>query len=552
MGITIEEYFEGLQRQLVNQECWSPDFFNVFNHEAGTGKSRKIQQYIGKMTQNFNYKVLYVQLFTTDGELDNTVANINKWAGKSVSIGYTSQNTRDKDMNRRLLEAQVICITHNMYKQVCKGNHPNLVKDRDVLVIDEFPDLMDVITVTIDEVVYLWSKMYSYREARKTARMLMVKIEKGISSDGILYEDFRDKYYDRYRKRINTLMNNADMKKHHALLNKIKTLLNNKCLLYESRFYFFNQKYSAKMLKNNIVLDANAEFEYRYELSNKFKVCIQPKMFEYSNTKLYHYSVKTSKSSLANFNDFYINAIKAVYADCGNKVLFITDINNEQPLKEALEDYSRIENKVNSKIKYEIDHFGNILGKNLYSDFDTIAILKTPNFSYITYALNYLYYKDEDSQPLSVIKIFENDDVEKIRSTTLAGLIYQALKRINRDNSRETKIHLFCDNATVVGIVTAQLPSLNYIPCDFEIEKKRKKQYDNTGRKADSVFEKNVKKIKELLLNYKTQGIGRIKKQNLREQMGISNTDLSKVLKPIEVFLNENGIKNSGQYIIFD
>lgn len=38
------------------------------------------------------------------------------------------------------------------------------------------------------------------------------------------------------------------------------------------------------------------------------------------------------------------------------------------------------------------------------------------------------------------IKVFHNEKVEEIRKTTVAGEVYQAIKRINRDNSQSAEM----------------------------------------------------------------------------------------------------------------
>ncbi|MEC2157665.1 hypothetical protein [Virgibacillus halodenitrificans] len=66
--------------------------------------------------------------------------------------------------------------------------------------------------------------------------------------------------------------------------------------------------------------------------------------------------------------------------------------------------------------------------------------MKTPYYDYLSYALTYFYYRSLDGEKMEDIKVFHNEKVEEIRKTTVAGEVYQAIKRINRDNSQSAEM----------------------------------------------------------------------------------------------------------------
>ena len=45
-----------------------------------------------------------------------------------------------------------------MYYQICKGNNLELIKGRDILIIDELPQLIQEIYVTRDDIASLWGR----------------------------------------------------------------------------------------------------------------------------------------------------------------------------------------------------------------------------------------------------------------------------------------------------------------------------------------------------------------------------------------------------------
>ena len=49
-----------------------------------------------------------------------------------------------------------------MYSNICRGDHQDLIANRRILVIDEYPDLSERITVTNKEIGQLWTDIFQY------------------------------------------------------------------------------------------------------------------------------------------------------------------------------------------------------------------------------------------------------------------------------------------------------------------------------------------------------------------------------------------------------
>ncbi len=49
------DYFKELEEQIISEKLWNSEKFLIFDHEAGTGKSRFTQQCLGQMTKTQKY-----------------------------------------------------------------------------------------------------------------------------------------------------------------------------------------------------------------------------------------------------------------------------------------------------------------------------------------------------------------------------------------------------------------------------------------------------------------------------------------------------------------
>jgi len=149
------------------------------------------------------------------------------------------------------------------------------------------------------------------------------------------------------------------------------------------------------------------------------------------------------------------------------------------------------------------------------------------------------------------ICIFENQDVEAIRKTAVAGEIYQAIKRINRDMKKNAQIYLFCDSNEEVDIVMQQLENVQYVKQKIQCEEKLKK-YDNAKREEQSKLVARANRIQEVLLECINANIVSIQKQDVGKRGGITNKhQLSNVIRYLAPFLTTHQIENVGQRFIF-
>lgn len=567
MNKVLNSYdFEELRQKIVNKDNWSKESFTVFPYEAGSGKSRESQRFLGEMTKDFNYKAIYVQRFIKDNLLEETVNRINKFAGREVVVGITGEDNKKKNGLNKAKEAQIIVCSHSMYKQFCRGLHPELLKEREILIIDEYIDLVERVSITIEEVSSLWCSFDLYKQGKEMIALAEILKEKYyhystllnvVNKQEIYYLDFEDSIYTTYKRAIKSLITSVHNQAQKRLLIKIQQLLKNGGLFYENNFHTF-EDISFGLLQNNVILDANGNFDATYKLNQDiFQVKNQPSVFDYSQTVLKHFNINTSKGQLEKYLNFYEKMLGEIEFNKGSKILFVTEKNSVSTVQKALlTKFAYIGDKIEEleaffDIKFEIEYFGNIIGRNNFRDFDIVVILKTPNYSYLDYTLKYFYLQTLSGKPMENICIFENQDVEAIRKTAVAGEIYQAIKRINRDMKKNAQIYLFCDSNEEVDIVMQQLENVQYVKQKIQCEEKRKK-YDNAKREEQSKLVARANRIQEVLLECINANIVSIQKQDVGKRGGITNKhQLSNVIRYLAPFLTTHQIENVGQRFIF-
>lgn len=537
----------------------------VFGYEAGLGKSLTTQRYLAES----NERALYVQRFVKDGALDETVERINKIAGDKVAVRLAEEEITKTKARKRATIARVLCITHQLYYSMCRGKHQDLIADRKILVIDEYPDLLEQITISDEEVGQLWATFYQYglKETDELASLFRDVIRDYSYSAEILknkemiFVNFKEEKYEKYKEVIEKLLKKADQikkAKHKELLFKFQQLLHNGGYFYEYAFHTVDTTPEFSMLDCNIVLDAN-ENDYRYALSSKFHIIKQPKIYDNSNAVFYHYDVNTSKKALKGYKNLTEKALEQIDLKGCTGILFITEMRQKENVEKEIEKFfekSLEEIQKTLGFPVSVDYFGNLIGKNCYRLYNNVVMLKTPNFNYATYALTNFLFQCQQSLPTDTISIFQDEVVEKIRLSTISAEMYQAIRRIARNNPGDAKIYIFNNNQAVIDMVLEQLPGIQYQKCQLDVEKIEKKAGGTEKAKTEkktNLSEERVEKVKSMLINLKQSGQPYVRKKEIWVQIGIKNSgNFNKILTELRPFLQVNNIVDSkGQKLIF-
>ncbi|MEK4086083.1 hypothetical protein [Psychrobacillus sp. FSL K6-1415] len=556
-----KEIFKDLRQQIFDKSKWKRDHFSVYNYEAGLGKSMYAQELMAESSE----RILYVQRFSKNNALEVTVNRINKIAGENVAVAYTGEDTRKKRIRKKKLEARVLCITHKMYIQICRGNHQDLLSNRKILIIDEYPDLIEQIKIGKKEIGQLFIDIFHYGNTDGLALRLRELLHKySHDSEMILkkemkFVDFSDLAFRKYAETINQIIDEVVQKgkgEDYELLFKFQQLLKKGAYFYHGSFHTIDSTIKFSMLECNIILDANGGFDYRYNLSKKFKVIHQEKYLDYSQAELYHYELNTSKRSILSYLNLTETILKKInFSECKG-ILFVTEKEQVENVKMEIEGYfdENFEDiQTRLSVNLSVGYFGALTGINDFRLYDKVVILKTPNFNYETYVMNNFIYNSFEGIPNENIPIFENKAVETIRLSTVAGEIYQAIRRIARDSPGEAQIHIVNDNQEIINTILEQMPCIQYSKHQIHVLKSkndRERQQEHHSKKK--LNEKRLEEAKKLIIEAQQSGKLFIKKKDIRSMLGINQSpNFTLLLNELSSFLHDKKVINEGQKLIF-
>ncbi|MDI3478623.1 MAG: hypothetical protein PWQ59_2148 [Thermoanaerobacterium sp.] len=515
---------------LTNKKYWDNNRFRVLNYEAGTGKTLKTYEFLGNMyREGYSHKVLYVQPFSKENRLLDSVRAINEQAGEQIAAFVDADTT--KSGYKYAINAQVLCITHNMYKEICKGKHSNLMKDRGILIVDEFPNLFEQIIIDDNKLIDLLKFMKIDNNVKIVYDYIKQKQEElKIYKSKMRIMKFDDKNIYKILRHLHNIIHNREDKK---FIKQFKLLFESTVIYEKEKFYTFDNKIWYKLLKNNIILDANGGFDYRYRINKVFKVDYQAKVFNYQNSIINYYKINTSKNALKSYDEFVqtvLNELKE-NSKSKDKHLIVTDIENEGKFNEEyIKNWYNIDN-------VKVDHFGNLLGKNDYRDFNKIWLFKTPNYAFVSYILQYIFYSQKKIDNRYSLEIsnkggylhLRNNEFEKLRQSLLLGEYYQAIKRINRDNTKSSEINIFTNNDIVIDKIKNQFKGIDFITKQISVSPRNN---NNTKRSKSQI---KIEEYKRLIIEAKKNNIATIPKADICDKLGLEKTHLRRFLNKEEI-----------------
>lgn len=582
MGIIqekLENQLKHLDDVITNEDYWCDNKFRVMNNEAASGKSIQTKRSIAKLATTTDKKIIYIQMFANKDskeqdikELEETVNDINKSAGEDIAGYLCSKNQK---LHKKILsEKQVICITHKRYLEICKScKNSNLISNADILIIDEFPNLFESFYVSeleltrlqgftlitdkekhdIEEMVtFINGKLNELKDKYGKAEMRIINLQK---------LDIK-----KYIKVLETIIQNAEEDNriaHKKIIDIAKRIIG---LFSHSSVYTIEQIGSKKypMLysfhyvnyilakKNNIILDANGSFDMRYKLRpNLFKLDNQSKVFDYSSSIINMYPIATTKTALRRYKNILLDVCNHISNlelpkdfDSKNKHLIITDINTEDTLTDSQKEIYDI------MCNIDIAHFGALIGKNDWKNYNNAWIIKTPFYSWTQYILQYLFYSEQNLNGnvsckivnkkgnYNTYQIFKNDEFNKFKNSIVLGEYYQALKRIARDG-RECTFNVFLADECILNMLVTQFKNIenghkNDVAINLYVKKEIKKIPKNNDR---------IEQIKDYIIKAKNDGKNKIKKVEICTVADLRKDKLSRQLKSIQDWMDTNNIK---------
>ena len=567
-------------------------FFRVFNMECNTGKTYamidSIPYYIKKVFFELSMEnsmkmqgkkgVLIVLRQIAECEKYSEYLNKlfrNEFSNYDIAISatsneYQSDNKEIRNKLRGKLLARIpytpiVFITHEEYCLLAENEDLRKIYtiNRRLLIIDESIDICETLEISkkkleqVNNILTpedsdtfkkickpLLNKMTSIeKRKKKDIRNLVYNIKLKDSEIMDLIEYFENKIIPKYSfmESITDYLNKT--------LKCIKYLYKNTCLItkrevekgkekikeIEITFSTINRDRKMWTLDNNIILDASAKLNPKYEIDKDLYVVMNnPPVLDHSLWNIKNVWISSTKYSKALDIKYKTekqrNRIKKFYTGCASVInsLGVNDTLVVCNKKEHIIEIKYIDGDIETQrfnpfSKYgcdipsnNIEHFGNITGKREFANLKNVLIAHTYNYTDTEYILQYMYYKDLHLKDNTEIKqnpidrlgyvyIFEDMELQEYKEKIIANHMYQAICRVNRE----------MEYSTTVVIASKYLGAMLYVRDMFRVADEEKRHCDfeitNYFNNVFGIFKNGMnehnKKVQENSLPFHIQNL---------------------------------------------
>lgn len=584
------------------KEGQSKDKLKLFTLEVGRCKSvlsgfSMVEGYLQK-----NIKYLYVVKDNNLGiEAENRINEYCKAKGIKPLALFINSNNKKKEI-KNIGNYPILIITHARYKMCCVDikQKKEITNSRGTLIIDEEIQIFETLQYNVQRYNWFFNLLGGINP------LLSIQYNKAIT--GILNTLYtykgkmvyncikRDcKVYKKEVLKLKSMLNKISAKdikqmKLVSLTNEIiikKDILNecniiNNFYTHTSYFecnnlYTYDNRYDFWLLENNnILLDASGLFLYTYKLSNIFDTKgLQNRIIDHKKSKIKFCNINTTNSAKNKMINFYEQVKKHLVSitNKDDKILIAGKKNiDDKELKDIIN---------NETIDY--GYYGNLVGHNIWKDFNkfySVATFQTPSYVYV---IKYLFYSKRtitnktnlnginDGKGIDKVYRFFNNDLEKIRTTTIVSEIYQAMGRIARVENMAAEYYLLMNDDSLKEMIVKQFKGIQVQAFDLDIKFQKK---DNIKQK-EFLNEHNNKMALEgkqgdfmrLILDIKQGKINDMsivdiknktlttKKKDIAEYLQVNPKKFAeKILnKPLVAnFLSNNNIEVRGQKLIIN
>ena len=609
----LKNQLEQLKYEMVNNYTYSFDYlkfklhitskppipkFYLFCCECGTGKTyvvvNKVIDFLEKYSispnEEFNHGMLFVM------EHIETLKFYKKRLDYLLNNVYVETIDSDtKDVNFKLQTFPVIFITHQMYKSLA-GNEQKRKEfsaNRKLLVIDEFINMCDTvfmdkvklekiradlkymdIQIHFDDAIIELTKYFEQLQTNgkdKDSKLHIFNTKTKYSQIVNKIEQIKNEVKISFTEKEKAIFYKENNQKSiFNVLDEVTQFYNGTCILENGTLHTPKRNLDYWFLEKNIVLDASARINNVYSLRKKqFKDMLDKdfQVLDHKNWTIELIEINTTDSAKKRYKNLDKICSNVLMNLGKNRTLVVTQ------MKECID-----KNGNTTKEFFDTDlltYFQKTTGSNEHQNIQNILIAHTFNIQEKQYILEYLYYSRKDFKTDDDIKIlthnrrrhFENINLENYRIGRIANEFYQAIKRVNRDMSKETRIVIITKDVEAVKIVYKMLKNCKFINStnDYNIEYKKDESKtmgnSNNDIKAIKIFKAILENkqdeipisIKESLKYEKDKVI--LKKQDLRKTLEIEHKENlgREVLNKANVkqFIKENNINTAGQTIKF-
>lgn len=546
------------QQNLLKQVILSngkQDFFTVFNMECNVGKTHTAIHTIPYYFEAVNKEliepkgILIVIREMDEGNKYEELLN-GLYPFCKVALAFNSGKYKSKyedlsreyksDLIKEVGKTPVVIITHENYLKMAIDTkwRKTFTKNRRLLIIDESIDICKTLTVEKGKL----EKMISDLAEEDKERLIEIckPIQDKFRELELIDDEIDNKVFnfivdtDRYLKLIKDFTKTVDSlyedkeekkklrKELFATLKTIECIYTDTCLINKQNnknIYYgistINRKQQMWTLDNSIILDASASLQPQYEMNKDLYFLMNnKKVLEHSNWSIeyvYYGSTKSAKGMTNNITEEeQEEKMKRFYKGCSD---IIKDLGiNETFVVCTKEEHILTDEKKKKSIPFNpyedydcaipvehIQHFGNITGKNDYSDLKNVLITHTINYSETDYILKYMYFsgkryaddttkfKSHSSGNLGGINIFDDKELQDFKEKTIANHFYQAVCRVNREMKHKTK----------VIIISGYLGAILYVRDMLDCKCEQTNKYSMLKAKENKVNKERHKNSKE-------------------------------------------------------
>ena len=590
----MAELREELVERIVSGE--QHDYFDVIGWEPGTGKTLTAYDGIVQAVER-GRRVLLVR-YTAENTQEAETA-INDRAGKVIAAAFHSRryvsNAAKRDFLDCAHEWPVVVITHKRYQLLSADVHQRnqLVAGRSILIIDEFPDMVEEVAVDLETIHALEEVLSRFSAVRQLFREVVAGIEDGLilmeAETGSRYVRLSEAPAEETWGRLSRLIREqCDGKKLcswyrylvseeevpdvfgkeisiGALCKRIEGLR----LFYESTSVYSGGKLIAADPGKwfwtidgvNILLDASGDFQPAYRVNPElFRKRERKSVLDHSRWTIEHVRCNTTSYGQSRIDNFY-KCVQQRAEEYGPKTLLVGSKRDMDKLDQIEADRKT--------------YHHNLIGSNQWRDMENVIVCKTPAVSDAVILLRYLYYARGASENLPCADVitgpgrreYADQRLEEFRVLDRVNHVYQAVKRVNRDMSRDTAVVLIMEDEQVVRLLAECLKGCEVktvSAAEWGFDRSAKERYDER-RRENSYAEKFKRLSLEILrgghrdLEYRPKSgryvPGKFKKKTIQDYLGVGDTSNFRrlVLEKGEVtrFCEEHHITISRCYIEF-
>jgi hypothetical protein len=568
----------------------------VVSMPTGSGKTTGLAHYLGMLASDVKALVIVFFIESAD-ELEAVVNKENP--NKAITVHSGDNGKKISDIG----EQQVLIVTHAHYLKLIDKEH---LKKRDLIVIDEAIDLLKEdsinndsirrLKIVLDSVIHRYPNALKEYENIEMVLQLSEQIQTQIDTINNKYktlfelpddlqqyiddgyelprlfkaEHLVDKSYgfeniklDELRQIIKTencmrILTGKSGIEHQESeqklqLNSFITSIEN---ILKDWFYYYGTTLDRSSLhtvsiklpeKSVVVLDATATTNYLYKLFPDvilYKDVTNAR--NYSNVDLYlAKGFKVGKSSLLenpqeSAESLIENLKETIPSD--SKVLIVT-----------LKDLESHLIKYKLPFEYDVNHFGNLTGKNEWQEYDTVVmygIMYKPHSFNINRQAVSTKYELIDDDTGEITKYIDIDD-KKVRklitNTDLASEVIQAVNRVRcrkvideEGNCEATSIYLALPNGevgdTIIESMVSKMNNINIKEWEFDTKLTRTSskrstylepviEYINANLKDDVVSLVSTTVAKELTISTSTYN-DLVKTDSFLEALNVAKLEL--------------------------